>query len=39
VIPNFEHRTKFRESRESVWNCDSSASGADEFRVELVQGV
>src|SRR5882724_4627222 len=32
VIPKFECRTKFRESRESVWSCDSGASRADEFR-------
>src|SRR5882724_205017 len=32
VIPEFECRTKFRESRESVCSCDSSASRADEFR-------
>src|SRR5882724_8025636 len=32
VIPKFEHRTKFQESRESVRSCDSGASRADEFR-------
>src|SRR5882724_13498137 len=32
VIPEFECRTKFRESRESVQSCDSGASRADEFR-------
>src|SRR5882724_7502907 len=32
VIPEFERGTKFRESRESVRSCDSSASRADEFR-------
>jgi len=31
VIPEFECGTKFRESWESVWSCDSSASRADEF--------
>ena len=32
VIPEFERGTRFRESRESVWSCDSGASRADEFR-------
>src|SRR5882724_6339724 len=32
VIPEFECGTEFRESRESVQSCDSSASRADEFR-------
>src|SRR5882724_2913942 len=32
VIPEFKHRTKFWESRESVQSCDSGASRADEFR-------
>ena len=39
VIPEFERRTKFQESQESVWSCDSGASRADEFRGGLVQGV
>ena len=30
VIPKFERGTKFRESWESVWSCDCSASRADE---------
>src|SRR5882724_7730708 len=32
VIPDFECRTKFQESRELVRSCDSGASRADEFR-------
>src|SRR5882724_4878280 len=32
VIPEFEHGTKFWESRESVRSCDSGASRADEFQ-------
>jgi len=32
VIPEFEHRTEFRESRELVRSFDSSASRADEFQ-------
>ena len=32
VIPKFECGTKFQESRELVWSCDSSVSRADEFR-------
>ena len=31
VIPKFEHGTKFWESQESVWSCDSGASRVDEF--------
>src|SRR5882724_11571107 len=32
VIPEFEHGTKFQESRELVSSCDSGASRADEFQ-------
>ena len=31
MIPEFECRTKFWESRESVWSCDSGASRVDKF--------
>jgi len=39
VITEFECRTEFQGSWESVRSCDCGASRADEFRVELVQEV
>src|SRR5882724_6090252 len=32
VIPEFEHGTRFQESWELVWSCDSGASRVDEFQ-------